>query len=127
MSIGDSGISQTYEVDQTPNCYTGTVTLEPAYSWMTLDTSTKTISIPAATEDMKGNYAVNLVYTVTKPTDSTLSGTTDVRLEVPFPVAILAGPPENVCPIYGAWHTVTVGANTYTALTGHASPDDDLT
>ena len=46
MSIGDSGISQSYQVDQTPNCYTGVVTLEPDYSWITLDTSAKTITIP---------------------------------------------------------------------------------
>ena len=56
-----------------------------------------------------------------------MTGYTDQRLEVPFQVAILAGPPEKVCPVYGNWHTVTASSNTYTALTGYASPDDDLT
>ena len=73
-----------------------------------------------------GQYSMKLIKTIQVPDDRTQATFTEVKVEVPFDVTILAGAPIHVCAADGAWFYVTTGTSAYTTVEGFASPDDDV-
>ena len=128
-TLGDSAISQPFQIDQTPACaYTETVTLDPNESWISVDTNTGTINInqlDTTNSALIGEYTFKIIKTFDQPDDHNLLTTTQVKHEETFTVYILAGPPVNVCAGEGSWYYVQSGSSSYTAQEGFASPDDD--
>ena len=66
-TLGDSAISQPFQIDQTPACaYTETVTLDPNESWISVDTNTGTINInqlDTTNSALIGEYTFKIIKT----------------------------------------------------------------
>ena len=65
-TLGDPGISSTYEIEQTPSCYTETVTVD--VPWLTVDPNTGTgvLDLPQSFDrSIIGTHTVTLTKTVT--------------------------------------------------------------
>ena len=109
--------------------YTETVTLEPSYSWISVDPNTNTISIDyldSTNSALIGGYIMTLKKSICIPDDYTEATCTTVEIAVDFDVSLLQGDTFYVCKDYSNWFYVDDGSvYDYNDVEGFASPGDD--
>ena len=106
--------TQTYTMAQDNACgYTETVTLEPSYSWISVDPNTNTISIDyldSTNSALIGGYIMTLKKSICIPDDYTEATCTTVEIAVDFDVSLLQGDTFYVCKDYSNWFYVDDGS-----------------
>ena len=93
--------------------YTETVTLEPSYSWISVDPNTNTISIDyldSTNSALIGGYIMTLKKSICIPDDYTEATCTTVEIAVDFDVSLLQGDTFYVCKDYSNWFYVDDGS-----------------
>ena len=91
-TLGDSNINQSYQIDQTPNCYVETVSMSPSESWLSVNSGSSQIDLNLAStydRNLIGDHVFTLTKSISVPDDHTLTSYSTVEVEEQFTVHIL--------------------------------------